>query len=84
MNVTWQNEEYTRNKSQDSALWPDVPDITDDKGGENKEQGNHWKGSCSPDHFWKKEEGGLETEGTYDRNKNDENLKFIKLVEMFQ
>lgn len=51
MHVTWQYEEYSRNKGKDRALWPNVSNVADDKGGEDEEQGNHGEGSGCSHHF---------------------------------
>lgn len=52
---TWQDEEDARNEGQDGSLWPDVSDVTDDKGGEDEEQWDHWEGRRRPDHFCRRD-----------------------------
>lgn len=51
VHVTWQYEEYSGNKGEDGALWPNVSNVADDEGGEDEEQGNHGKGSGGSHHF---------------------------------
>lgn len=52
---TWQDEEDAGNEGQDGALRPDVPDVTDDEGGEDEEQRDHWEGRGRPHHFCRSE-----------------------------
>lgn len=51
---TWQYEEDSGNKCQDSALWTNMAHVAKDEGSENKEQRHHGERSSCPHHFWER------------------------------
>lgn len=51
MDPTWEDEEDAGHKGQDGALRPDVTDVTDDEGREDKEQRHHREGRGCPHHL---------------------------------
>lgn len=49
---TWQDEEDSRNKSQDGAMWSDVADVTEYKTNEHEEEADQRKRCGRTDHLW--------------------------------
>lgn len=52
---TWEDEEDSRDKSQDGAVWPNVADVAENKTDEHEEKTDQRERSGWADHLWRGE-----------------------------